>query len=483
MVLAESCTGALGRPRLPGVSWRRYFFEEVDDASPSLWARLERLFLPRDETDEPLFREELSRISVAGLRTGGLVQLGAIFWAVLIELVAGERSAGWISGHTAGGAVGLAALGASYWRGVRPYARGIGAAMSLSVALIVIVIFLLALPERPAEDHHLPGTLLLIMLVAVALFPFRPLQAMAFGSSITLIHLASIWIVPWLFAIPVGGGPAHVLLTALGVLIAAGLTAVIYRQRADAFRAREAARQALRSLQETQSRLLLSETAASQGRLAAALSHELNSPLGVVTNTMSSLKSYFDREERPSRSNEPVRSLVKGGYDAAERLTGIVNRMNRFTNLDRAEIRDSDLNEILTDTVGMLSGELSPRARTTLDLQPLPRIRCRPQTLSAVFSTLLRNAAESMDGQGHIRISSRRQEREIVIELRDNGRGIASEKLPHLFEPAFAVKDGRVGTSNWSLFSSRSIVVEHGGHLEIESEEGEGTLVRVSLPF
>jgi two-component system NtrC family sensor kinase len=64
----------------------------------------------------------------------------------------------------------------------------------------------------------------------------------------------------------------------------------------------------------------------------------------------------------------------------------------------------------------------------------------------------------------------------------DNGRGIASERLPSLFEPTFAVREGRVTTSNWGLFISRSIILEHGGQIRIDSTEGKGTTVTMTLP-
>ena len=90
----------------------------------------------------------------------------------------------------------------------------------------------------------------------------------------------------------------------LVILISTGLTAVIYRRRLEAFRARQQAVDALEQLQKTQSRLLISETAASQGRLATALAHELNTPLGAFNSTLDTLATVYEQlaSEKFSRS-------------------------------------------------------------------------------------------------------------------------------------------------------------------------------------
>jgi two-component system NtrC family sensor kinase len=117
------------------------------------------------------------------------------------------------------------------------------------------------------------------------------------------------------------------------------------------------------------------------------------------------------------------------------------------------------------------------------DLGVIPPLRCRPQQLSAVLSNLLRNAADAIDTQGRIVLVTRKLQGNIVLEIRDTGRGIPSEQLATLFEPAFQVEYGRVAATNWGLFVCRAIVSEHGGELEIESEPGRGTTAKIVLPW
>ncbi|MGH9323428.1 MAG: ATP-binding protein [Vicinamibacteria bacterium] len=87
-----------------------------------------------------------------------------------------------------------------------------------------------------------------------------------------------------------------------------------------------------------------------------------------------------------------------------------------------------------------------------------------------------------MDVKGVIEIRTTATRGEVVSEVRDTGRGMAPEVLEYLFEPAFRVEGRRITTSNWGLFVSRSIIVEHEGNFEVESELGRGTTIPVVLP-
>ena len=69
------------------------------------------------------------------------------------------------------------------------------------------------------------------------------------------------------------------------------------------------------------------------------------------------------------------------------------------------------------------------------------------------------------------------------IRFEDNGRGMEGLELETIFDPGFRVTAGRVSTGNWSLFSARQIVFEHGGEIQITSEPGKGTTVDVLLPI
>ncbi len=158
-------------------------------------------------------------------------------------------------------------------------------------------------------------------------------------------------------------------------------------------------------------------------------------------------------------------------------------RVQRFTNLDQADVQSADLNETrLKDVTALVSPELKKTARFEMDLRPLPTLICRPQQLSVVFSNIVNNAVTAVNGNGRVLISTRQNGSEIQIDVEDNGRGMSSRDMQTIFDPGFRVAAGRVASGNWSMFSSRQIVREHGGEIRIASVEGQGTRVTITLP-
>jgi two-component system NtrC family sensor kinase len=186
-------------------------------------------------------------------------------------------------------------------------------------------------------------------------------------------------------------------------------------------------------------------------------------------------------------SDERYAEILDGaeaaGRGAAARLLETIERMRYLTNLDRAEEQTIDVNELCRETAASLKSDLEGKTNLDFDLGVVPPLRCRPQQLSAVLSNLFRNAADAIETRGRITVSTRKRDGNVVLEVRDTGRGIPRPQLQTLFEPSFQVDGGRVTTTNWGLFVCRAIVAEHGGQLEIDSEVGKGTTARIVLPW
>ena len=466
------------------MSWRQYLDADTQRPPLSFWANLTRSFFPPKE--DPELQAEFAGLAESAFRVAGLVLVGAVAWVFLLEEVTRIPTAGRPWGHVAMGVTGVLAYAMSYSKTAWQHARRVAVALGLQLVLICIVSVLYHLPVHPEEDHHLPGTLSLVMLAVVAIFPLRSTPTLVFAGTTTMLHVALANWGPTLLGTTAKPEAGHAMTTGLGALVALGVSALMYAQRRRAFRANQVVQRALSSLQDAQSRLLVSRVAASQGRLAAALAHELNTPLGVVHSTLSSLEKYFARDDaRREDLTATMRGLVTGANEAGQRLGQVVERMKRFTHLDRAETAQCNINTLIVDTIGVLRSELKERGtEPILELATLPPLRCHAQALSAVLITLIRNASEAVDGRGHVWIKSRLDEKEVAIqvEIRDDGRGILADRLAALFEPTFTVQGGRVVTSNWGLSSSRRIIAEHHGHLELESTEGQGTLARIRLP-
>jgi signal transduction histidine kinase len=88
-----------------------------------------------------------------------------------------------------------------------------------------------------------------------------------------------------------------------------------------------------------------------------------------------------------------------------------------------------------------------------------------------------------MPETGRIVITTRQKKSDIEVEIRDEGKGLSADELANMFEPVFVADQNRMAAGNWGLFSSREIVWQHGGEIEIKSSSGKGTAVWVRLPL
>jgi len=190
--------------------------------------------------------------------------------------------------------------------------------------------------------------------------------------------------------------------------------------------------------------------------------------------------------QSPPEAQQKLLSLqadLRGSLkDSLDRLRKTVNRIQRLTNLDEAATQPANLNELVSEAVGLMKPQSPAGTRFQLDLHPLPDLVCRPQRLMAVLCCLLTNSMQALIGEGCITISTQQLDSVLEVKIEDNGRGIPAGQLPHIFDPGFEVSGGRVSTGNWSLFMSRQYIKEHGGAIRIQSLEGKGTTVCVTLP-
>jgi signal transduction histidine kinase len=445
--------------------------------------RLREYLLPGRAEDDLQFRSEL--LSLAHL---SLVLVGALLTVVpLLMLAAGlgvvpVELTDTVSRlpNLALTFIGLATLAAAK---LTRQAPRLLAGISIWLSVVVLDLCALAIAaEAGWADHYMFGYITLVMFGSAAL-PYRPLHVLALGLAITIAHL-SLW---------AALGPQFAAASQAAILLvvttaACALTAIVYRNRLENHRTHRQALQASEDLRQAQARLLISDSAATMGRMAAALSHELNSPIGALASAVDTLGLIAEKqEEAPSpKLAELARETANSGRKSAARLKEIVARMQRFTNLDRAEIQAADLNELIRDVVALLDAEVQIKAAVELELMSLPRYACRPQQMSAVLSNLIGNAVEAVDPVergGRVRVASSQMDGRIEIIIEDNGRGIPPDQLREIFNPGtFTISGERVAASNWGMFSCRQIVQEHGGDIVVTSEPGAGTTVRIELP-
>jgi Signal transduction histidine kinase len=453
--------------------------------------RFREVLLPGGAEKDEGFRREIDRLSVVGLRVAGKVTIGVSVVFLIARIIMGIETPLWTELLQTSSFVvyGAFVLIIARTRWARAHARGLAAAAGMGVAALATSLSAWSSNATPLANELLPGQITMVMLVGVAAVPLRPLQTTAFGLGLTLIYVGTC-ITAQSMGLGTGPKSTYVLFTLTLTVFSTALTSVVYEQRLRSYRMHKESLRTAEELRQAQSRILLSENAASLGRLAAALSHELNSPIGALSSAVDTLLLLASRQAVSSPSEQQRLVLLQNEVrktiqDSARRLAEIAARMQRFTNLDKAEAKRVDLNDLIADVAELLKPNLQGKATLELKLEPLPAVWCRPQQISAVLHNLLTNAANAIDGgnrSGEIVLRTRASNSHIEVEVTDNGSGLPPEALENIFDPGFRVTGDRVSTGNWGMFSSRQIVREHGGEISIVSTAGSGTRVKMSLP-
>jgi len=447
------------------------------------------LFPGPAERDEG-FRREIERIGVMSLRVIGGVQIGVSLFMLLTRFLVAPESATLPLRFQQGALIiglGILDLAAARIKGIGRWARPLAAVSAFLCAGILIWASLVISSRSTNPNDFIPGQITLVMLLAVTTTPLRPMHTLALGLAIGTDYIVAATIAERQLMEGLGPDDNYVLFIVMLTLLCTGITAVVYAQRRSNYQILQQTVEAGDALRQAQTRILMTESAASLSRLAAAVSHEMNNPLGALLSGIDTVLLLTAKQANSQPHEQPrlVRLQVevrKSIHESAQRLKELVARMQRFTYLDQAEIQPSDLNNLIKDVVALVKPELKESTRLELRLEPLAPVVCHPQQISIVFSSLINNALNALNGNGRIMVCSRQNSNEVEVDIEDNGRGISPEERENIFDPGFRVSEGRVATGNWSMFNSRQIVREHGGDIRLASTEGHGTRVTVTLP-
>lgn len=453
---------------------------------------LRAYLFPGQAEREPGFRDLIAKQSLVGLKVVAGVTIGVSVFATASRFLLLPPDASAMVDRVLA-TVWLVVLGLmAYWATQTEFGqrRARGLAMLLAVLVSVLLNhFTLRLSAlEPVGESYIPSQLTLILLIGVSAVPVRPAQTLGLGFTLGLTYLVQANVTKRYLGWGSGPIPEHLLFVFTISLMAAAVTAVLYRQRFLNYQSYVRSLEAAEELRRAETRVLLSEHAASLGRIAAALSHELNSPIGALRSAVDTMMLINARllDSEGAERQRLVRlqaDLRKSLQQSSARLEAIVSRMQRFTNLDRAEILEADMNDLLRDAASLVKSEAKGRVELDLDLRPLPKLLSRPTQLSAVFHGVLSNAVKALGEEtGRVTVKSRSTDEAVEIVVADTGKGMSREDLAALFDPRFQAAGGRMASRNWSMFSFRRILREHGGEIEVESKEGQGTRVRILLP-
>jgi signal transduction histidine kinase len=177
-----------------------------------------------------------------------------------------------------------------------------------------------------------------------------------------------------------------------------------------------------------------------------------------------------------------MNALLLEVKDATARVSGLVGAVRSYSQLDRAAAQRIDVTEGLESTLVMLAYKLRGVSIERDFATDLPIIEAIPGELNQVWTNLIDNAVDAMDGVGILRLSTRRDDLgRVAVEIIDTGPGMAPDVQARAFEPFYTTKDVGKGTGLGLDISRRIIVERHSGDISIESSPGR-TVMRVTLP-
>ncbi len=182
-------------------------------------------------------------------------------------------------------------------------------------------------------------------------------------------------------------------------------------------------------------------------------------------------------------SSLSMATLLSEVKESTRRISDLVAAVKSYSQLDRASMQHMDLTEGIESTLIMLAHKLQDGVTVVRDYgNDVPRIEAFAGELNQVWTNLIDNAIDAMKGTGTLRVSTRVNEKGVVVEIGNTGPGMPKEVQARAFEPFYTTKDVGKGTGLGLDISRRIIVERHGGEITIESRPDE-TVLRVRLPL
>ncbi len=226
-------------------------------------------------------------------------------------------------------------------------------------------------------------------------------------------------------------------------------------------------------LQQTQAQVIRAEKMAAVGRLAASVAHEVNNPLQAIA-----LHLQLIADDNLNDSGSEELTIVESEL---ARIAKIVQRLLEFQKPKQGKLWLQSIPELLDDVLALVGKQLQRSNISVIreEEEPQNPVLGQGDQLKQVFLNLVLNAVEAMADGGDLRITVTESFDQIGITFSDTGTGISQEDLSQIFEPFFSTKHTGSGLG---LAVSQDIVINHGGSLEVSSQQNRGSSFTVTLP-
>ncbi|WP_020532509.1 tetratricopeptide repeat-containing sensor histidine kinase [Flexithrix dorotheae] len=267
---------------------------------------------------------------------------------------------------------------------------------------------------------------------------------------------------------------------------------------------------ALNQLKETKSQLVHSEKMASIGVLTAGLAHELNNPINYIKSGVLGLKKSLDillqtnkiydtidesnykeklreiEEFKTQYQFEKVVALLEKIPDnivsGTKKTSQIIKGLDAVSNKEKGKIELYNLTEGIETNLKLVSKRLGKNIEVIKQLNSTPKIPSYFNTIDQVLLNILLNAIQAIPEKGKIWITTETKGKNVLIAIKDNGRGMNEEVKNQIFLPFYTTKEVGQGTG-LGLYISHEIIKAHKGSIEVISQNGEGTEFIICLPL